>query len=289
MKFDFFTFGGRYFWNDVFSYQGWVIQRNVRSRRYRLLDTHNVRRSSGTFDECRDTLLKYIEACELDEPYPDSVILLHNFGRTKYSFATLQSSLQPLKANIIAVNYTSLCKGLNFQADILTQFLKNLDIKGKTYFITNGAGCLVLRKLIANCSNYRAYNIAGVIDINPINSGSDLADLLCRKDFFKNLLGPMLNEITPRKCISLEKLPKEIPHGIIFYPPAYQQLIKKMLSRFDSFPPLSPPSEQSYAGDILTLTKLTCFPLHNSKLGEYCRQYLETGSFTLPEEKESAN
>jgi len=288
MKFDFFTLGGRYFWNDVFYYQGWVIQRNIRNHRYRLLDSHNIRRSSGTFDECRDILLKYIEACEMDEPYPDSVILLHNFGRTKYSFATLQKSLQSFPANIIAVNYTSLRRGLNFQADILTQFIKNIDNKGKIFFITNGAGCLVLRKFMANCNNYRIYNIAGVIDINPINSGSDLAELLSRKDFFKSILGPMLGEITPKKSIALAKLPNEIPHGIIFYPPAYQQLITKLLSRFDGFPPLSPPSEQSYASDILNLTKLTCFPLHNPELGKYCRQYLQTGSFTLPEEEKSS-
>ena len=35
MKFDFFTFGGRFVWEDVLNYQNWIIQRNIHTQKYR--------------------------------------------------------------------------------------------------------------------------------------------------------------------------------------------------------------------------------------------------------------
>lgn len=281
MKFDFFTFGGRFFWEDVINYQNWVIQRNIRTQKYRLLDNHNIRRDSGSFEECKNTLLKYIEACELESPYNDSIILLHNYGRTKFSWNRISESLSGIKANIIAVNYASLHKSLVHHANLLESFLKNLNTpaSGKLYFVTHGAGCLVLRKFLAQIENYRIYNIAQVLDINPINSGSDLADLLRNSAFLRKILGPMLFDMTPKKALDTPKLPHDIPHGIIFYPPAYTQLLKKLLSRYESFPLLTPPSESSYAENICNIQRHYFWPLTDSELGKTCFKYLTSGKF----------
>lgn len=279
MKFDFFTFGGRFFWEDVFNYQNWVIQRNIRTQKYRLLDNHNIRRDSGSFENCKNTLLKYIEACEIESPYTDSVILLHNYGRTKFSWNRVCEPIKELKANIIAVNYPFFSKNLKHQANLLAVFLRNLNNSGKLHFITHGAGCLVLRQFLALTDNYRIYNIASVTDINPINSGSDLADLLCRSELMRKLLGPMLPDITPQKALDLPKLPKEIQHGIIFYPPTYTQILKKLLKRYEGFPFLTPPSESSYAENICRLNRSRFFPLTDLDLGEICAQFITAGSF----------
>ncbi len=277
MKFDFFTFGGRFFWEDVFNYQNWVIQRHVRTKKYRLLDNYSIRRESGSFEECKNTLLKYIDAYELESPYSDSVILLHNFGRTKFSMKRIAESLKDLKTNIIAFNYPFLHKNLNYQADILCSFIKNLDTQGKTYFITNGAGCLLLRRFLSQVDDYREYHIAGVLDINPLNSGSDLADLLCRSNFFRQILGPMLISITPKKAMELPKLPKEIKHSLLFYPPVYTHMIKKILSRYESFPFQTPPSETSFADDVQTINVPRLFPLNDLELGKICRYFICNG------------
>lgn len=287
MKFDFFTMGGRFLWEDVLNYQNWVIQRHIFSKKYRLLDNHAIRRESGSFENCKNTLLNYIGAYELPPLYQDSVILLHNFGRTKYSWKIIADSLKDMPANIIAINSTTLRKGLNYQANQLIQFLKNFDNQGKLYFITNGSGCLLLRKFFSICDNYRIYNIQKIIDINPINSGSDLAELLNENIFFQKILGPMLADITPKRSLSLAQLPKEISHGIIFYPPTYTKLIKKMLRRFDGFPPLSPPAERTYAEDIYTFTKYRMFPLNDKALGTACLNYLQKGIFISKEKNET--
>ena len=44
MKFDFFTFGGRFFWEDVFNFKNWVIQHNIYNNTYRLLDNQYITR-----------------------------------------------------------------------------------------------------------------------------------------------------------------------------------------------------------------------------------------------------
>ena len=69
MGFDFFTFGGGQFWEDVFYYQKWRIQRNYESKQYRLLDSWDIKRHKGSFEDCRKAFLKLIEAYELPRRY----------------------------------------------------------------------------------------------------------------------------------------------------------------------------------------------------------------------------
>ena len=65
MRFDFFTLGGSQFWEDVFFYQKWRIQRNYKTKQYRLLDNWDIRRAEGRFENCRRAFLKYIEVFQL--------------------------------------------------------------------------------------------------------------------------------------------------------------------------------------------------------------------------------
>ena len=50
MRFEFFTMGGSQLWEDVFFYQKWRIQRNYRTKEYRLLDPWDIQRhTAGLF------------------------------------------------------------------------------------------------------------------------------------------------------------------------------------------------------------------------------------------------
>lgn len=279
MKLDFFTLGGRFRWEDIYNYQGWRIQRHIENKRYRLLDSQDIRRDSGSFIHCKETLLKYINAYELQAPHEDTVIILHSFARTKNSVQYLAEALKEANINVISVNYASIYKNLNAHTNLLTQFLQNIDIKRNLYIINVGAACLLTRKLLNSSNNYHHYHIARVLDINPINSGSDLAELLASSKIFRYIFGPMLSDITTRKAANLPKLPQDIEHGIIFCPSTMQKLTKKILSRFDSFPFLTPPSEKSYADNTKTIHESTFFPLENRDLLLNCLQYITTGTF----------
>lgn len=279
MNFDFFTFGGLYYWEDVFNYHNWVIQKNEKTNKYRLLDNYNIRRHSGSFDDCKNTLLKYIEAYELPHTYDDSIILIHDFAKTKKSMKAIVDSLKDVKANIIAINYASLRRGITYHSNSLSSFIKNLQNKNNLYFINNGAGCLILRKMLGACNNFRSLKIKGVIDINPINSGSDAAEILIRKNFFRYIFGQMLSDISTKNALLIPRLPKDIPHGIIFSPSRRDRFLKKLLSKYESITPLTPPSEQSYAKNVTYIKHIGKSTLNNPELFKQCKSFIETNTF----------
>ena len=279
MNFDFFTLGGRFRWEDIYNYQDWRIQRHIKSKQYRLLDPYNIRRDKGSFARCQNTLLNYIRACEIDMPSEDTVIILHGFARTRNSVGYLADALRETGKNIIAVNYASLHKDINSHAQLLSQFLQNIEIKKNLYFINIGAACLITRALVNSYNNYHLYNIAGVLDINPYNSGSDFAELLAAKPFWRRIFGPMLSDIATKRALNTPMLPQDIAHGIIFCPSTINMLLKKLTASLESFPYKTPPSEQSYAKNIKQIDTVSLLPLKNRDLILNCLQYLNTGTF----------
>ena len=279
MSFNFFAFNSRFFWEDVYNYNDWTIQLNVRTLKYRLVDPLGVKREAGDFELCKNTLLKYIEICELTELKENTVIILHGFGKTSSSVKLLAKNLKEINANIISLSYATLQRGVAFHANILAQMLQNTDIKGKLYIINVGSSCLITRKFIADSGNYRRYNIDRILDINPKNSGSDLAELFVDKKFINFILGPMLKDITTTVAVKYKKLPKEIDHGIIFVTSPFMKIIKRLFARFESFPFSTPPSERSYAEKIQEFDADTCFVLNDKDLFKYCKNFITTGNF----------
>ena len=275
MKFDFFTLGGRFFWEDIFYYQGWRIQRKIHTSKFRLLDSHNIRRESGNFEICKDTLLKYISACEIPEPKKDMIILIHGFGRTGNALSSVFSAIRKTDADCVAINYCSFSANLQHNAELLLQFLKNFPNSPNLYFITVGAGCLVLRKMFDVCDNYRTLKIQGVININPMNSGSDFAFLLSRFAIFRKILGPMIKDITPDETLKISKIPQDISLYLIFSPSKISAMIKKIFAPLESFPQLSPPAENTYSPFSKEIKPLTWLPLQNENMLISCVESLE--------------
>jgi hypothetical protein len=112
-----------------------------------------------------------------------------------------------------------------------------------------------------------------------MNSGSELADLLIKNSTMKKIFGPMLYDITTEQALEIPQLPQDIEHGIIFCHSTVTKLIKKLLKSQESFPPLSPPSEKSYAEHVEQVENTSLFPLENAVLHQLCLQYLNCGNF----------
>lgn len=280
MSFAFFTLNSLFFWEDVYNYDNWVIQLNVRTLKYRLLDPFAVRREAGSFEQCKETLLKYIAACELKEPKKDTILILHGFGKNKASVKGLADGLKDMNANIIVAGMTTLRRGATFHANILDQMLQNTDIKGRLYIIDTGASCLIVRRLLSSSRNYRRYNIERILDINPMNSGSETAGMLAEHEFFNFLLGPMLQEISTPYALKFDKLPEDIDHGIIFAPSLFAQLIKKLTARYESFPFSTPPAERSYADKVCNVKIHSLQLFKDPALLEKCKNFITTGDFS---------
>ena len=90
----------------------------------------------------------------------------------------------------------------------------------------------------------------------------------------------MLRDVTTSAAVNLKRIPEEIDHGIIFVVNPLKKFIKRMLSKFESFPLSTPPSERSYAEKVEDIETELFFPLSDDRLLAYCKNFIITGDFS---------
>lgn len=284
MTFAFFTFGGSQFWEDVFFYQKWRIQRNCRTKAYRLLDNWDIKRAEGSFEQCRKAFVKCIEVYEIPRQSGELIILLHGLGETKNVFRKLWKNLTANGYNVAAINYPSTRKPMKYHIRQLEFFLNHCEDINKVSFITKGAGCLLLRMLIANTYGWQDnFQINKVINVNPINRGSDMFEILSRFAPFNFILGPMLKECTPKSVQSISKLPAETECGIIFCETWGQKIFYPIIERFKGLPLKSEMSESDFADkdNIIRIENSYANIFNNPEVSLACLNFLKKGNFKI--------
>ena len=213
MYFDFFTYGGAMFWEDVFFYQRWRIQRHCFSKIYRLLDPWDIRRAQGSFQVCQKKFIKYIESYEIPKQQGDMVVLLHGYGEGKNIFKPLWRKLLLTNSVVAAINYPSLFKSDIESAHQLLFFLNHLPDINKVSFVTKGCGNIILQKLFNLPEDVQSFRkkmrIGNIVQINPITKGYLYCDILSKFKIFRFIFGPMLNNLTVRRIKSLPSLPSQ--------------------------------------------------------------------------------
>lgn len=280
MKFNFFTFGGSQFWEDVFFYQKWRIQRNCHSKTYRLLDNWDIKRAEGSFETCRKAFVKFIEAYEIPRQSGELIILLHGLGETKSIFRPLWKKLVKEGYNVAAINYPSTRKPMKYHIRQLEFFLNHCEDINKVSFITKGAGCLLFRMLVANTYGWQDnFKIGKVININPINRGSDFFDIISRFAPFNWLFGPMLKECRPIDAQSISRLPAEIDTGIIFCETWPEKIFSPIVEKFKGMPLKFEVSEKDFASKITTVKNTYCNVFNNPEVLDACLKFLKDGKF----------
>ncbi|MBO4294618.1 MAG: hypothetical protein J5896_04140 [Alphaproteobacteria bacterium] len=231
--FQFFTLGGKQFWEDVFYYQKWRIQRHYRTHKYRLLDNWDICRAKGSFEECRQAFVKFIEIYEIPRQSGKMIILLHGLARSKNIFKPLIKPLEKLGYNVAAINYPSTRKNLKAHTDQLNFFLKHTEDVSEVSFITQGMGCLLLRDLIeTNIDWNNKFQIGKIINVNPINTGSSLFASLTRWKIFNMIFGKCLAECTPENAQNIPHLPKNFPLALIFCQTYFDKLSTPLAKKF---------------------------------------------------------
>lgn len=280
MKFNFFTFGGSQFWEDVFFYQKWRIQRNCHSKIYRLLDNWDIKRAEGSFETCRKAFVKYIEVYEIPRQSGELVILLHGLGETKSIFRPLWKRLVKEGYNVAAINYPSTRKPMKYHIRQLEFFLNHCEDISKVSFITKGAGCLLLRMLIANTYGWQDnFKINKVINVNPINCGSDFFDLISRFSPVNWLFGPMLKECRPADAQSVSRLPSEVDSRLIFCETWSQKIFSPIVERFKGMPLKFELRERDFSSKTVTIKNTYCNVFNNPQVSEACLKFLKGGKF----------
>jgi len=233
MKFDFFTFGGSIFWEDVFFYQKWRIQRNCITKTYRLLDSWDIRRESGSFEKCQKAFVKYIDCYEITKQQGKLIILLHGYGDSKNIFKPLWRKFILTNATTAALNYPSLFRASLETAHQVLFFLNHIEDIDEVSFVTKGAGSLVLRQMfnlpmeLLNFKNNM--RIRSIVEINPVIKESLWCDFLCKFRVFRFLLGPMAQEMQERSLKYMPDLPPEYNVLKIFSQSKTYRLLLKVL------------------------------------------------------------
>lgn len=234
MKFNFFTFGGAFFWEDVFFYQKWRIQRHCGTKTYRLLDSWDIRRASGTFEECQKAFIKYIDRYEITKQQGKLIVLLHGYLDGKNIFKPLWRKLVLTNATVAAINYPSLFRSSLASAYQLLFFLNHMEDITEVSFVTKGAGNLILRQTLNLPPELQTFQekmrIRNIVEINPVIKNSFLCDLLSKFRIFRLIGGPMLEEMTEKKLKNLPSLPNRLNSLKIFS----DSKISKIISRISA-------------------------------------------------------
>ena len=280
MNFDFFTFGGGQFWEDVFFYQKWRIQRNYNSKKYRLLDPWDIRRHKGSFEECRKAFIKFIEIYEISRQHGHMVIMLHGLTDSKNIFKPLWRAVLAEGYMAAAINYPSTRKQIDAHIRQIDFLLNNLEDITEISFITKGCGGLILRKLL----NYRSpwhekIKISRIVQISPPNQGSAFLEKLSKFAIFRWIFGPMLEEASYERAVKLPLLPKKVKAGIIFCDHPINRISQFLPKSFKKLLPVAKEADLEGVSDKIHVKNIKFNILENKKTIDATVNFLKRGTF----------
>lgn len=233
MAFNFFTFGGSVFWEDVFFYQKWRIQRNCFTKKYRLLDSWDIRRAEGSFEVCQKAFIRYIETYEITKQSSKLIVLLHGYGDSKNIFKPLWRKFILTKSTVAALNYPSLFRSSLASAYQLAFFLNHMDDITDVSFVTKGSGNLILQhtfNLPTELQNFQEkMRIGNIVEINPVTKENLFCEFLTRFGLFRFILGPMLVDFTKKNLKNLPSLPSQFNVLHIYAETVLHRFLTKIL------------------------------------------------------------
>lgn len=276
----FYTMGGGHFWEDVFFYQKWRIQRNYINKHCRLLDNWDICRMEGSFDECRKAFIKYIEAFEIARQKGHMIIMLPGLGESKNIFKPLWRAALKEGYLAAAINYPSTQKDLDGHVRQLDFLLNHLEDVDQVSFVAKGIGCIILKKLFMLDTPWRKkLKMGRIVEVEPLNHGSELLHALSNNSLLNFIIGPTAKEMSPYNIERLPPLPKGIETGVIVSRPLTTGIIEKITGK--TMPEYSLEEEQHFekAKDIVEIKcrKLNMFKC--PRIVDAAMSFLMTGKF----------
>lgn len=283
MTFSFFTFGGMQFWEDVLFSNNWRIQHNIFTNKYRLLDNWNIRRCSGTMEQCQKSLAKYREIFQFEKSNKPIVILLHSMLNTSSRFAKMRQEFENAGFSTAAINYPSTRKNLNGHIKQIDSLLDNMDLPKESYFVTQGIGGIIARELSCSTSGWtKKTTIRRIVQINPPNQGSKLLSAISKFRIVKWLLGPMTQQYDSQTMAKIVSFPKNIEFGIIC---TYNSVTKRILSLLPkSWEKLFCHKDDAFligSKDAVNIKISNLNSCNNQKVINACIMFLRKGSFGI--------
>ncbi len=279
MKDDFYTMGGGHFWEDVFFYQKWRIQRNYVTKKCRLLDNWDIRRHEGSFEECRRAFVKYIEAYEIARQKGHMIVMIHSIGQSKNIFKPLWRKALQNDFMAAAVNYPSTQKDLAAHTKQFHFFLDHLEDVDTVSFVTFGAGSAILQNLFADKAPWqKRLKQARVVEVMPYTYGSELWDTLGDNRLTGFVVGPMSKDMAPNRIRELPQIKLDL--GIILSNKSWLESLAEVLTG-SRMPRRYAEDIKQYSGakDIVAIKDHHWNIFKNPEICEAVIRFLKDGKF----------
>lgn len=215
MKDDFYTLGGGHFWEDLFFYQKWRIQRNTLTKKCRLLDNWDIRRFEGSFEACRKAFVNYIEAYEISRQHGHMIVMIHGLGQSKNIFKPLWRTALANGFLAAAVNYPSTQKDLDGHVKQFQFFLNHLEDVESVSFVSLDEGSLILERLLGESADWQTkLTLSRAVEVAPCVGGRPILSSLGRTKLGGFVIGPMSKDLAPESIRRIDSV-VSIPKGII--------------------------------------------------------------------------
>ena len=281
MKFTFFTLGGMQLWEDLFFYQGWRIQKNCITGRYRLLDAWDIRRESGTLSRCQNSFIRYIEVCQLLRPKEKAVLFLHGFCGTKDSFKEMAQTFESGGYTPIAINCPTTRRTFHTLVEQVEFLLKNLKDVKEMNFVVYGFGGLILRKMFSKSSAWkRKFKIGKIVAIDVPNRGNQIGESINRSIFLKKIFGPATEIYDSDNVDILAPFPKNVDIGVITtWNPIFRLISGIIPQKWKENFASAKESHIDNAKEILPVKYFRINPCKNKKLITYCINFIKNNKF----------
>ena len=280
MRDDFYTFGGSHFWEDVFFYQKWRIQRNYVTKKCRLLDNWDIKRHEGSFEDCRESFIKYIDAYEIARPSGHMIIMIHSIGQSKNIFKPMWRRALKDGYMAAAINYPSTQKDLDSHTKQFHFFLTHLEDVDSVSFVTLGAGNTIVQNLFKEPAPWMSrLKFERCVFVNPFVSGSNLIKKLLKNRLMNFIIGPMGNDLIP------ENIEKSVPlsnmeSGVIVTNKSFFVRLLELLT----FAIGKNPSDEQIklftgSNDVIRMTNFRRNVFDNSNVSDAVMSFLIKGKF----------
>ncbi len=282
------TLGGKQFWSDELVFHQWRIQRNVITNHYRLLDDKNVRRTWGTFDQCRAKLDALKRELDLPPMKKQVVIVLHGLVRSRTSMDKLAEFLNDNSdLEAVSVSYASTRGDVAEHAAALARVVENLDGVERIHFVAHSLGNIVIRYYLGEHAGDKAdKRIGRIVMLAPPNHGAQLAER-----FGDNALFELISGSSGKQIVDWDKLEPKLAvptgeFGIIAGSAVPDAGGNPLIEGEDDLVLAVEETKLAGASDFRVAQVEHTFIMNNDDVRKWVQSFLENGYFVSAEERQ---
>lgn len=197
------TAGGLQFWSDHRVRDGFRVQQNSVTGRWRLIDPRGVRLAWGDKRDCIKQLDQRRRWTADDDDGRTATVLLHGLGRSRHCMGSLAAAITAGGGHPIAVGYSSSRREVCDHAKSLHEVLADWPGSWKLRFVGHSMGNIVTRHWVGDRiadpeTSAMLDRCESMVMLGPPNQGSSIAKRLGPTGLFGLIAGDGGMQMGPR-------------------------------------------------------------------------------------------